>query len=117
LRERFTSPPTSCSAPVPANTSTTRLRRRYKKARDAAMRQDRDMESLRFHDLRHTFGTLAASRFDAVNLQAMLGHADSRTTARYLHARPTAEDADRLTQIFGRAAAGAAVITAAPEQT
>src|ERR1700739_2773786 len=75
------------------------LRRRYKAARDAAIAQNPDMLSLRFHDLRHTFGTLAAQSFDLVNVQAMKGHADSRTTARYLHARPAAEDAAKLTKI------------------
>jgi integrase len=62
---------------------------------------DPDMPSLRSHDLRHTFGTLAAHGFDLVNVQTMMGHADSRTTARYLHARPAAEDAAKLTKIFG----------------
>ena len=60
------------------------------------------MPTLRFHDLRHTFGTLAAQGFDLVNVQAMMGHADSRTTARYLHARPAAEDAAKLTRIFAK---------------
>ena len=60
------------------------------------------MPRLRFHDLRHTFGTLAAQGFDLVNVQAMMGHADSRTTARYLHARPAREDAAKLTLIFGK---------------
>ncbi|HTR90043.1 MAG TPA: site-specific integrase [Solirubrobacteraceae bacterium] len=78
------------------------LRRRYKAARDAAIAQNPDMASLRFHDLRHTFGTLAAQGFDLVNVQAMMGHADSRTTARYLHARPAAEDAAKLTKIFAK---------------
>lgn len=78
------------------------LRRRYKAARDAAIAQNPDMPSLRFHDLRHTFGTLAAQGFDLVNVQAMMGHADSRTTARYLHARPAAEDAAKLTKIFAK---------------
>lgn len=55
-----------------------------------------------FHDLRHTFGTLAAQGFDLVNVQAMMGHADSRTTSRYLHARPAAEDAAKLSRIFAR---------------
>jgi hypothetical protein len=32
----------------------------------------------------------------------MMGHADSRTTARYLHARPAREDAAKLTAIFGK---------------
>ena len=78
------------------------LRRRYKAARDGAVAQNPDMPSLRFHDLRHTFGTLAAQGFDLVNVQAMMGHADSRTTARYLHARPAAEDAAKLTRIFAK---------------
>ena len=77
------------------------LRRRYKRARDVVCADAPDMPVLRFHDLRHTFGTMAASRFDLVNVQAMLGHSDSRTTARYLHARPGAEDAATLTAIFG----------------
>jgi integrase len=54
------------------------------------------------HDLRHTFGTLAAQGFDLVNVQAMMGHADSRTTSRYLHARPAAEDAAKLSRIFAQ---------------
>ncbi len=62
---------------------------------------------LRFHDLRHTFGTLAASSFDLTNVQAMMGHADARTTTRYLHARPAAEDAAKLTRIFAGGSAAA----------
>jgi integrase len=78
------------------------LRRRYKAARDAAVAKNQDMPTLRFHDLRHTFGTLAAQGFDLVNVQAMMGHADSRTTSRYLHARPAAEDAAKLSRIFAQ---------------
>jgi integrase len=81
------------------------LRRRYKRARDVVCADAPDMPALRFHDLRHTFGTLAASSFDLVNVQAMLGHADARTTSRYLHARPAAEDAAKLSAIFGSEAA------------
>ena len=80
------------------------LRRRFKAARDAAIAENPDMPALRFHDLRHTFGTLAAQGFDLVNVQAMMGHADSRTTARYLHARPAAEDAAKLSRIFSAGA-------------
>ena len=64
------------------------LRRRFKAAPDAAIAENPDTPALRYHDLRHTFGTLAAQGFDLVNVQAKMGHADSRTTARYLHARP-----------------------------
>jgi integrase len=83
------------------------LRRRFKAARDAAIADSADMPALRFHDLRHTFGTLAAQGFDLVNVQAMMGHADSRTTARYLHARPAAEDAAKLSQIFAQESSSA----------
>jgi integrase len=76
------------------------LRRRYKAARDVVRAENPDVPALRFHDLRHTFGTLAAAGFDLVNVQAMMGHKDSRTTARYLHARPADEDAEKLSRIF-----------------
>lgn len=33
-----------------------------------------------------------------------MGHADSRTTARYLHARPAGEDAAKLSRIFSTGA-------------
>jgi integrase len=38
---------------------------------------------LRFHDLRHTFGSLAITRADIVEVQAWMGHADIQTTMRY----------------------------------
>jgi hypothetical protein len=44
---------------------------------------------------------MAASSFDPMMVQALMGHADARTTARYLHARPAADDAARLSRIFG----------------
>jgi integrase len=80
------------------------LRRRFKAARDRAIAENPDTPALRFHHLRHTFGTLAAQGFDLVNVQAMMGHADSRTTARYLHARPAGEDAAKLSRIFSTGA-------------
>ena len=76
------------------------LRRRYKLARDAAIAEAPDMPALRFHDLRHCFGTMAAAGFDLVNVQAMMGHRDIGTTQRYLHARPAVEDAAKLSKII-----------------
>ena len=38
-----------------------------------------------FHDLRHTFGTLAVRVFPLVDVQAYMGHADIQTTMRYAH--------------------------------
>ena len=72
------------------------LRRRFKRARDAA-----GLRQLRFHDLRHTYGSLLASRgIDLVTIQAAMGHAALSTTSRYLHARPASELAQAFTAAF-----------------
>lgn len=54
----------------------------------------------RFHDLRHSFGSLAVRSFDAVTVQSLMGHASLRTTERYLHSRPRSDDAKKLTAAF-----------------
>ena len=54
----------------------------------------------RFHDLRHTFGSIAIRRFDLVSVQAMMGHSKITTTQRYLHAKPRSDDAAKLTELF-----------------
>jgi integrase len=72
-----------------------RLRRRYERAlHDAGLRR------LRFHDLRHTFGSLAITQADIVEVQAWMGHADIQTTMRYLHYRDRGEAAERLAAAF-----------------
>ena len=57
----------------------------------------------RFHDLRHTFGSLAIQQFDLVSVKDMMGHSKLSTTERYLHSKPRPEDAAKLTRIFGTA--------------
>ncbi len=54
----------------------------------------------RFHDLRHTFGSLAIRRFDLVAVKEMMGHSKLTTTERYLHSKPRPTDAAMLTTIF-----------------
>lgn len=82
----------------------TSVRRRYCEARDAARAGDAEMPELRFHDLRHTFGSLCArSGLDVTWIKATMGHANVKTTMRYLHHRPAADDAARLTRAFGGA--------------
>ncbi|MBS1895670.1 MAG: tyrosine-type recombinase/integrase [Actinobacteria bacterium] len=54
----------------------------------------------RFHDLRHTFGSLAIRRFDLVAVKEMMGHSKLTTTERYLHSKPRPNDAAKLTAIF-----------------
>lgn len=72
------------------------LRRRFQRARDAA-----GLRPLRFHDLRHTYGSLlAAAGVDLVAIQAAMGHAALITTGRYLHARPAADQAAVFTRAF-----------------
>ncbi len=72
------------------------LRRRYVAAQTAA-----DLPLIRFHDLRHTFGTLAARGAESlVELQHWMGHAEIRTTQRYTHYREQSGAAKRLARAF-----------------
>jgi integrase len=74
----------------------TALRRRFERARDAAA-----LPSLRFHDLRHTYGSLlVAGGVDLQSVKAAMGHSRITTTERYLHARPATEQAARFTRAF-----------------
>ena len=71
------------------------LRRRYKKALE-----DAKLRSLRFHDLRHTFGSIAIDQASIVQVQAWMGHADVQTTMKYMHHRSRAGDARLLSAAF-----------------
>lgn len=72
------------------------LSSRYRDARDRA-----DLRPLRFHDLRHTFGSLAVDGgASLVQVQAWMGHAAIATTMRYLHSKSRTEDAALLGRAF-----------------
>jgi integrase len=71
------------------------IRQRFIRAQERA-----GVRVRRFHDLRHTFGTLAIRRFDLVAVKEMMGHASLTTTERYLHSKPRPGDAAKLTAIF-----------------
>lgn len=71
------------------------LRRRYEAAIAAAA-----LRPLRFHDLRHTFGTRMIAVADIRRVQEWMGHADIQTTMRYLHYAPRAEDAALVARAF-----------------
>jgi len=72
------------------------LSSRYRSVRDRA-----GLRPLRFHDLRHTFGSLAVDGgASLVQVQAWMGHADIGTTMRYLHSKSRAEDAELLGAAF-----------------
>jgi site-specific recombinase XerD len=58
---------------------------------------------LRWHDLRHTFGSLlVAAGIDTVTVKAAMGHSRITTTERYLHARPATQSAAAFTGAFAR---------------
>lgn len=71
------------------------LRRRY-----AAALKRAGLRPIRFHDLRHCFGSVAVRAFPLSDVQAMLGHAHITTTMRYVHHRPGADDAAKLSDAF-----------------
>jgi integrase len=73
----------------------TAVRKRFIKAQEEA-----GVRVRRFHDLRHTFGSLAIREFDLVAIKNMMGHAKLSTTERYLHTKPRPDDATKLTDIF-----------------
>jgi integrase len=81
------------------------LRRRYIATLDAA-----GLRRLRFHDLRHTFGSLAINVASIVQVQAWMGHADIKTTMRYLHHKSRADDARLLSAAFETRSFDAAVV-------
>jgi integrase len=51
----------------------------------------------RFHDLRHTFGTLAVQVWPLADVQAYMGHADIQTTMIYAHHIPKTDAAAAFT--------------------
>ena len=82
------------------------LRRRFK----AALRRA-GLRPLRFHDLRHTFGTRMIAKADIRRVQEWMGHADIQTTMRYLHYAPRADDARLVAEAFSVDRVGLAAAT------
>jgi integrase len=61
-----------------------------------------DLRALRFHDLRHTCGSLAINYASIVAVRAWMGHADVNMTMRYLDGKSRAGDARLLSPRFPR---------------
>jgi integrase len=59
------------------------------------------LRRIRFHDLRHHFGSMAITVLDGYAVQSYMGHAHYSTTQRYLHHQPKREDAAKLHGAFG----------------
>ena len=71
------------------------LRRRYGAALERA-----GLRQLRFHDLRHTFGTRMIGKADIRRVQEWMGHSSIQTTMQYLHYAPRDEDAQLVAEAF-----------------
>ncbi len=99
-RERFTGSeelvfPNSVGNPL----DDSKLRRRFYRALDRA-----GLKRIRFHDLRHSFGTLAVQVFPLSDVKAYMGHADIQTTMVYVHHVPADDAAARLSGVVQRSA-------------
>lgn len=75
------------------------LRRRFYAALKAA-----GLKHIRFHDLRHSFGTLAVQVFPLTDVKAYMGHADIATTMIYVHHVPQVDAAEKLSSALRLAA-------------
>lgn len=73
-----------------------RAARRYYRALEHA-----ELRRIRFHDLRHCFGSAAITKLDAYAVQSYMGHQHYCTTQRYLHHKPRPQDAAALHEAFG----------------
>ena len=73
----------------------TRLRELYKRAIAGA-----GLRELRFHDLRHTFGTHAIRTADSREVMEWMGHQDLKTTQIYLSYKPQRDAAERISLAF-----------------
>ena len=75
-----------------------KVRKRFKGALLAAA-----VREVRFHDLRHTFGTrMAAAGVPMRTLQEWLGHRDFATTLIYADYQPSTREADLVDDAFRR---------------
>jgi integrase len=58
------------------------------------------LRAIKFHGLRHSFGTIAVQAFPLSDVQAWMGHADIETTMRYVHYVPKHDAAARLGRLL-----------------
>jgi len=71
-----------------------RVRRRFYDAYTRA-----GLQPLRFHDLRHSFGTMAVQAFPLSEVAAFMGHAAIETTMIYVHHVPKQDAASKLARV------------------
>ena len=75
------------------------LRRRFYEALSRA-----GLSHMRFHDLRHSFGTIAVQAFPLSDVAAFMGHQDISTTMIYVHHVPKVEAALKLARVMSQSA-------------
>ena len=81
---------------TPGGRSIGRSLKRFKQALTRAC-----VREVRFHDLRHTFGTrMAAAGVPMRTIQEWMGHRDSKTTEIYADYQPSGREADLVEQAF-----------------
>jgi integrase len=98
-RDRFTAPDDLVFASrLGGHLSVKHLLERYYDALERA-----ELRRLRFHDLRHSFGTHAIRVADPREVMEWMGHADLKTTQMYLSYKPKADAAKRLSEAFAPA--------------
>jgi integrase len=113
-RERFTADEDPVFAgTIGGHLDASALRRRYMAAVKRA-----ELRALPFHSLRHYFGSMAVNRASLVQVQSWMGHSHIQTTARYLHAKSQASDAQLLADAFASSdLAGASKAPAIADQS
>lgn len=78
----------------------------YRALEAAGISRDRGTgKPLVWHDLRHSFGTLAVQAFSLSDVKAYMGHAQIETTMLYVHHTPQHDAADRLSRLVTQNAA------------
>jgi integrase len=81
----------------------------YRRFISAAKRAE--LPVLRFHDLRHSFGTQAIRAFNIYEVQRMMGHRHITTTERYLHYAPDPDAAAKLSSLWQSDDSGGDVVS------
>jgi len=79
-----------------------RLRKRFYRAlQDGGLGRLREKDDrVVFHDLRHTFGTIAVQAFPLSDVKAFMGHENIDTTMIYVHHIPQSDAAARLSALL-----------------
>ena len=87
-----------CHPQTGAPLDRSRLLKRFQSAAQRA-----GLGSVRFHDLRHTFGTrVAAAGVPLRTLQEWMGHRDFKTTLIYADYQPNDQEAELVRRAFAR---------------